>query len=204
MPLIWKSPSGATCRWRRWTGGYVRRRRQWGWPSSAAGIETTAGRIRVRSATRNRQPRSGAMCALRRPRPRQRNSGGRSSGPGHRTQVLRFDVVQPCLARATRHHRRFARIGLEDVHHRAVAVDTPARRHAGSQGASQTRPQMELKGLVEVIASNVVIGPNGAGKSTLPALIGGIVRPVGAANRPGSVWRAPSGRRGSARSRSVK
>ena len=49
-----------------------------------------------------------------------------------------------------------------------------------------------------------VIGPSGAGKSTLLALIGGIVRPVGAANRLGSVWRAPSGRRSSARSRSVK
>ena len=49
-----------------------------------------------------------------------------------------------------------------------------------------------------------VIGPSGAGKSTLLALIGGIVRPVGAANRLGSVRRAPSGRRSSARSRSVK
>ena len=49
-----------------------------------------------------------------------------------------------------------------------------------------------------------VIGPSGAGKSTLFALIGGIVRPDGTANRLGSVRREPSGRRSSARSRSVK
>ena len=49
-----------------------------------------------------------------------------------------------------------------------------------------------------------VIGPSGAGKSTLLALIGGIVRPVGAANRLGSVRGEPSGRRSSARSRGAK
>lgn len=49
-----------------------------------------------------------------------------------------------------------------------------------------------------------VIGPSGASKSTLLALIGGIVRPVGAANRLGSVRREPSGRRNSARSRGAK
>jgi hypothetical protein len=34
-----------------------------------------------------------------------------------------------------------------------TAPSADSRRQAGSQGASQTRPQMELKGLVAVIAS---------------------------------------------------
>jgi len=36
----------------------------------------------------------------------------------------------------------------------AIGPSLSARRQAGSQGASQTRPQIELKGLVAVIASN--------------------------------------------------
>ena len=35
-----------------------------------------------------------------------------------------------------------------------TAPSLSTRRQAGSQGASHTRPQMELKGLVAVIASN--------------------------------------------------
>ena len=35
----------------------------------------------------------------------------------------------------------------------AMGPSLAARRQAGSHGASQTRPQMELKGLVAVIAS---------------------------------------------------
>ena len=49
-----------------------------------------------------------------------------------------------------------------------------------------------------------VIGPSSTGKSTLLALIGGIVHPVGAANRPDSVRREPSGRRSSVQSRGAK
>ena len=36
----------------------------------------------------------------------------------------------------------------------ATAPSLSTRRQAGSQGASQTRPQIELKGLVAVMASN--------------------------------------------------
>ena len=36
----------------------------------------------------------------------------------------------------------------------AIGPSLSARRQAGSQGASHTRPQIELKGLVAVMASN--------------------------------------------------
>ena len=92
-------------------------------------------RIRGREVAQS----AGYVCRC----PRERDADGGGRGPRHRAQVPRLDVVRVGLSRATRRHRSFPRIGLENVHHRAGALLLGAVRRKAHAALGDLAPKRQ-------------------------------------------------------------